>query len=52
MPKADLTPPRDDQLYVHDTGTPVVVDGWVIGSRGKSSGPAGDPLALEERRRC
>jgi 16S rRNA processing protein RimM len=49
MPKTDLTPPRDDQLYVHEIpGTPVVVGDQVIGvAREIVSGPAGDLLVLE-----
>ena len=47
--RTELTPPRDDQLYVHEIpGTPVVVNGRVIGAaRELLSGPGGDLLALD-----
>jgi 16S rRNA processing protein RimM len=49
MPKADLTPPKDDQLYLHEIpGTPVLVGEQVIGvAKEILSGPAGELLALE-----
>ena len=49
VPKSDLAPPKDDQLYRHEIpGTPVVVGEQVIGvAKEVLSGPGGDLLSLE-----
>ena len=47
--RTELTPPRDDQMYVHEIpGTPVVVGGQVIGAaRELIASPSGALLAVE-----
>lgn len=49
VPKDELTPPREDQLYMHEIpGTPVVVGDEVVGvAKEVLSGPGGDLLALD-----
>ncbi len=49
VPRDQLTPPRDDQLYLHEIpGTPVVAGGKVVGiAKELLSAPAGDLLAVE-----
>ncbi|MBI4502746.1 MAG: 16S rRNA processing protein RimM [Gemmatimonadetes bacterium] len=49
VPRADLTPPRENQLYKHEIpGTSVVVGGKVVGvALEVVSGPAGDLLSLD-----
>jgi 16S rRNA processing protein RimM len=49
MPAAELTPPRSDQLYLHEIpGTPVVVAGQVVGvAKEVLTGPGGDLLSVE-----
>jgi len=47
--RAELRPPREDELYVHEIpGTPVVADGRVIGvAKELFSAPGGDLLAVD-----
>jgi 16S rRNA processing protein RimM len=49
VPRAELTPPRDDQLYRHEIpGTPVVVGERVVGTAKElMSAPQGDLLSVD-----
>jgi len=48
VPKSELTPPGDDQLYLHEIpGTPVVVNGEEIGvAKEVLTGPGGQLLSI------